>query len=201
VRDPPLHSVDPGGRIAACFGDERIAGGVVHVSGHVEAPGLVSQSGGTRYALGAPGGGESARVRALVQIMRAAGLQAEFDPAIRTTLWLKLVNNAGLNPVSALRGLSIARMLEDERARSEVRALMEETLRVGQAIGVVQAVDLDARIAYASRLADVKTSMLQDRERGRPLELDPILGAVIELADRCGIAVPALRAAFAALQR
>jgi 2-dehydropantoate 2-reductase len=199
VRDPALQSVDPGGRIAKLFGDERVIGSAVHVSGHIAAPGFIRQSGGMRYMLGSPLGGPSPRVEALVEAMRSAGLAPEADPNVRATVWLKLVNNCGLNPVSALRGLTIKPMLADPAARAEVRALMEEALRVGQAIGVVNEVDIDARIAYAARLDDVKTSMLQDYERGRTLEADPILGAVIELAGRYGVEVPRLRAAHEAL--
>jgi 2-dehydropantoate 2-reductase len=200
VREPPLRSVDPDGRIARLFPDERVVGGVVHVSGHVAAPGRIRQSGGTRYVFGAPGGGISGRSHAIVEAFVSAGLAAQDDPDVRATVWLKLVNNTGLNPVSTLRHLTIKPMLADPQARREVRDLMEETLRVGQALGVVQDVDLEARIAYAARLDDVKTSMLQDEERGRPLELDPILGATIELADRCGVGVPKIRAAYAALR-
>jgi 2-dehydropantoate 2-reductase len=198
VREPPLQGVDSGGRIGALFPDERIVAGVVHVSGHVAQPGTVRQSGGMRYVLGAPRGGSNARVDALAEAMRAAGLSPEVDANIRAVVWLKLVNNAGLNPVSALRRLTIQPMLADARARAEVRGLMEEALRVGQAMGVVAEVDIDARIAYAARLDDVKTSMLQDYERGRPLE-DPILDALIELAGRYGVEVPLLRAAHQAL--
>jgi 2-dehydropantoate 2-reductase len=199
VRHPSLESVDPGGRIANLFPDDRIVGAAVHVSGHIARPGAIKQSGGTRYMLGAPQGGADAKADALVAVMRAAGLAPEADPNIRATVWLKLVNNAGLNPVSALRGLTMKPMLEDPEARAEVRALMEEALRVGQAMGVVKDVDIDARIAYAARLDDVKTSMLQDYERDRPLEDGPILGAAIELAERYGIEVPQLRAVHQAL--
>jgi 2-dehydropantoate 2-reductase len=199
VRRPSLESVDPGGRIANLFPDERIVGAAVHVSGHIARPGAIRQSGGMRYVLGTPQGGADAQVDALVSVMRAAGLAPEADPNVRATVWLKLVNNAGLNPVSALRGLTIKPMLGDPDARAEVRALMEEALHVGQAMGVVRDVDIDARIAYAARLDDVKTSMLQDYERGRPLEDGPILGALIELADRYGVEVPKLRAVHQAL--
>jgi 2-dehydropantoate 2-reductase len=199
VRRPSLESVDPSGRIANLFPDDRIVGAAVHVSGHIARPGAIRQSGGMRYVLGPPQGGTDARADALVAAMRAAGLSPEADPNIRATVWLKLVNNAGLNPVSALRGLTIKPMLGDPQARAEVRELMEEALHVGQAMGVVDDVDIDARIAYAARLDDVKTSMLQDYERGRPLEDGPILGALIELAQRHGVEVPKLRAVHEAL--
>ena len=133
-------------------------------------------------------------------MLRAAGLAAEADANVRSTVWLKLVNNVGLNATSALRRMRIRPMLADPQARDEVRTLMMEALAVGRALGAVDDVDIDARIAYAARLADVKTSMLQDVERGRDLELDPILGAVVELADRCGVEVPRVRASYAALR-
>lgn len=199
VRDEPLASVDPGGRIAHLFPDEQVVAGVVHVSGHIASPGRVVQSGGTRYVLGAPNGNGDARSARLVELFTAAGLSPEADANVRATVWLKLVNNAGLNAVSVLRRMTIAPMLADAGARADVRALMTEALHVGQALGVVADVDIDARIAYAARLADVKTSMLQDYERGRPLELEPILGAVLELAERLDVAVPHVRSAYDAL--
>jgi 2-dehydropantoate 2-reductase len=201
VRKPPLQSVDSGGAIGRRFGDDRVIGGVVHVSGEILEPGVIRQSGGLRYVLGDPHGAPNARVTALADLFRRAGLGAEIDPDVRATVWLKLVNNAGLNPVSVLRGMTLRQMLADPDARQMVHALMTEALAVGQAMGVVADVDVDARIAYAARLDDVKTSMLQDHERGRPLELDPILGAAIELGERHGVAVPKLREAYRKLSK
>jgi 2-dehydropantoate 2-reductase len=200
VREPPLRSVDPGGRIGRLFSDDRIVGGVVHVSGNLDAPGVVVQSGGLRYVFGAPNGGTNERADRIIALFTQAGLAPERDTAVRSTIWLKLVNNAGLNPVSALRRLTLRALLADPQARAQARALMCEALRVGQAIGVVRDVDVDARIEYAARLDDVKTSMLQDVERGRELELDPIVGAVIELAQRYGVPVPQMQRIYAALQ-
>jgi 2-dehydropantoate 2-reductase len=200
VREPPLRSVDPGGTIGRLFSDERVVGGVVHVSGSVVEHGKIAQSGGLRYVLGDPNGRPNARAAELVVTMQTAGLAAEYDERIRATVWLKLVNNVGLNSVSALRRLRIRPMLADPVIREEVRSLMIETLDVGRAIGAVSVADVDARIEYAARLADVKTSMLQDLERGRDLEVEPILGAVVELAERSGVAVPRVRATYAALR-
>ena len=201
VRQPPLQSVDPGGAIGALFSDAQVIGSVVHVSGKVVEPGYVRQSGGLRYVFGDPGGGAGERAASLVETMRGAGLAAEADDDVRATVWLKLVNNVGLNAVSALRRLRMRPMLEDARAREQVRRLMVEALHVGQAMGVVGDVDVDARIAYAARLDNVKTSMLQDVELGRALEVDPILGAVCELGERYGVATPHVREAYAALRR
>jgi 2-dehydropantoate 2-reductase len=200
VREPPLHSVDPGGRIGRSFSDERTIGGVVHVSGTITAPGEIRQSGGLRYVLGDPRGAENDRLRALADVFSSAGLEPEIDPKIRTTVWLKLVNNAGLNPMSVISGMSVKPMLADHNVRSRVRELMIEALEVGRAIGVVGDVNVDERIAYAARLDDVRTSMLQDFELGRSLEIDPILGAIVELAQRHGVAVPLLESTYAELR-
>jgi 2-dehydropantoate 2-reductase len=200
VREPALESVDPGGRIGALFADSRVVGAAVHVSAHLSAPGTVRQSGGTRLVIGDPigqGNARNERVETLSACMRDAGLQPEIDSDIRKTVWLKLANNVGLNPISAIEGKTLRPILADERTRSAVRDLIVETLAVGRALGVVREVDVEARIDYAARLADVKTSMLQDIELGRPLEIEPMLGAVIELADRLDVAVPHVRDAYA----
>ncbi|HEY5427162.1 MAG TPA: 2-dehydropantoate 2-reductase [Candidatus Tumulicola sp.] len=201
VREPPLRSVDPQGTIGRLFSDDVVLGGVVHVSGHVAAPGVIVQSGGLRFVLGDPLGRQTARLDAVAAALRAGGLDAQTDANVRATLWLKLVNNVGLNPVSALRRMTIRPMLANPAARAQVRALMAEAMHVGQAMGVIEDVDLDARIDYAARLDDVKTSMLQDRERGRELELEPILGSVMELAKRYAVAVPHVSETYAALRR
>ena len=200
VRTPPLGRVDPGGAIGALFPDERIVGGVVHVSGHIAAPGKVHQSGGLRYVLGDPNGGTNERVEALAAAMKHAYLAPEVDADVRKTLWLKLVNNSGLNPVSALHHVTIHHMLDRPVLRAEVTGLMEETVAVGRALRVVGDVDIEGRLQWASRLADVRTSMLQDLEAGRTLELDPIVGAVIELAERTNVEVPRLRDVYERLR-
>ncbi len=199
ARTPPLKTVDPKGRIAAAFPDAKIIGAVVHVSGHIVRPGTIHQSGGMRYVLGELDGAQSDRLERLAAQFKDAGLQPTIDLNIRETMWLKLVNNAGLNPVSALSGRTIGSILREPATISEVRSLMEEAIAVGRALGTIGAVDVDARIAIASRLDDVKTSMLQDLEANRPLEIDPILGAIVELADRAHIRVPHLRTAYEAL--
>ncbi|MGA8475935.1 MAG: 2-dehydropantoate 2-reductase [Candidatus Cybelea sp.] len=201
VRQPPLRSVDPEGAIGGLFADDRVVGGVVHVSGEVVAPGFIRQSGGLRYVLGNPSRAGYAAAEPLVDALRDAGLAAELDANIRGTVWLKLVNNAGLNSISVLRRATIQPMLADGEARAQLRRLMTEALSVGQAMKVVSEVDVDARIEYAARLQDVKTSTLQDYERGRRLELEPILGAIIELAERYRVSVPNLLETYAALRQ
>jgi 2-dehydropantoate 2-reductase len=199
-REPPLHSVDPAGAIGNLFPDTQVIGGVVHVSGEIAAPGHVRQSGGLRYVFGDPGGGCGRHTGELIALLEAAGLAPEADENVRQTVWLKLVNNVGLNAVSVMRHLTIKPMLDDAQTRAQVRALMIEALEVGRAMGVVGEVDVDARLAYAARLRDVKTSMLQDYERGRRLEIDPILGAVTELGGRHGVETPCVAAAYERLR-
>ncbi len=201
-RTPPLQSVDPGGYIGALFEDRQTIGAVVHVSGHIAEPGLVVQSGGLRYLLAEASGQNGERLEGLASVLRSARLQPEIGGNLRRSLWFKLVGNASLNPVSAATGMSIGEMMRDAPTLARVRALMLEVLEVGRALGLVTDVqrEADARIAYAARLDDVKTSMLQDALAGRSLELDPILGATIELGERRGVEVPQLRAIDAQLR-
>jgi 2-dehydropantoate 2-reductase len=199
-REPALQTVDPGGAIGALFHDDRTIGGVVHVSGHIAEPGKIRQSGGGRYIMHALDPDADDLVTQLATAMRVAGLAPEIEENIRHFVWLKLINNAGLNPVSTLHRLTIHKMLTDPATREEVRNLMRETIAVGQALGVVGDVDVEARIAYAMHVADVQTSMLQDSLANRPLELDPIVGAVIELANGVGVDVPHLRTVYNALR-
>ena len=161
-REPPLQTIDPGGAIGKLFRDDRTIGGVVHVSGHIVEPGTIRQSGGGRYILHALDPDADDLVTQLATAMREAGLAPEIEENIRSSVWLKLINNAGLNPVSTLHRLTIHQMLADPVTREEVRTLMCETVAVGEALGVVADVDVDARIAYALHVADVQTSMLQD---------------------------------------
>ena len=195
-RDPPLQTVDPGGAIGKLFRDDRTIGGVVHVSGHIAEPGKIRQSGGGRYIMHALDPDADELVTELATCMRDAGLTPEIEENIRHFVWLKLINNAALNPVSTLHRVTIHQMLANPATREEVRALMCETIAVGRALGVVDEVDAHDRIAYAMHVADVKTSMLQDSLANRPLELDPIVGAVIELADGVGVDVPHLRTVY-----
>ena len=195
-RTPPLQTVDPNGAIGAVIPDKQTIGGVVHVSGNVAEPGKIRQSGGGRFILGALDPVVDERLTQLVAGMRDAGLKPEIESNIRHFTWLKLINNASLNPVSTIHELTIHQMLDNPVTREEVHQLMLETVAVGRKLGVVDDVDLDARMTYAQRLTDVRTSMLQDAQAHRPLELDPIVGAVVELGEDVGVPVPHLRAVY-----
>ncbi len=201
VREPPLHTVDPDGRIGALFPDELVIGAVVHQSGHIAAPGAIAQSGGIRYLFGDPNGGAGPLVQALCDAFRSAGLKPEAKTDIREWVWYKLLNNDALNPVSALRHMTTRQMYNDPAVRKQLATLMQEALDVGHALGLCRDVDVESRLSIvAAGGSDVKTSMLQDLEAGRPLELDPIVGATVELGERLGVPVPNLRAAYDALR-
>ena len=196
-RDRALESVDPGGQILRAIPYERIIGGVVHASGHIVAPGVIRQSGGMLYPLGELDGGVTPRIQALSQAFERAGMKAPIEPDIRRNIWRKLVNNTALNPVSALTRATVHEMLHDSGTRAALRAMIDEALAVARASGVEPGVDADERLKWAEHIADVKTSMLQDLEAGKPLELEPIAGATVELARRYGVPAPHIETAYA----
>lgn len=192
-----LESVDPGGDVLRAIPYRRIIGGVVHASGRIPEPGFIAHSGGVLYPIGELDGSETDRVRALAQAFEAAGLQAPVEPNIRRNIWRKLVNNVALNQVSALTRATVRSMLGDARVRLLLHAIIDEGLTVARASGVEPGVDADERLRWAEHIANVKTSMLQDLEAGKPLELEPIAGAVVELADMYELEIPRTRTVYA----
>ncbi len=185
-----LSSVDPEGKIRKAIPRDQIVGSVIHASGNIPEPGSIEQSGGMTYILGDPDEKPSRRADAVAAELAAAGVDAPVSLTIRRDVWRKILGNVSLNPVSALTRLTIAPMLSDPQTRRLIAALMQETISVASATGVDVGISVEERIVFASRLADVKTSMLQDVEARRPLELDPIVGAVVELADQFAARAP-----------
>ncbi|MBV8245610.1 MAG: 2-dehydropantoate 2-reductase [Candidatus Eremiobacteraeota bacterium] len=199
--DRPLKSIDPEGRLRAFFPQDRLIGCVVQASGNVVPPGTVRQSGGMTYTLGEPDGRRTERVAELAGILTHAGMQAPVETDIRRAVWYKLLGNASLNPVSALTRSTIRGMLDDPAVYGVIATVMGEAMSVACAAGIDLGVTVDARIAHASRLEDVKTSMLQDAETGRRLEIEPIVGALVELAETFGVEVPTLRLLYVLTKR
>lgn len=196
-RNRALESVDPGGQILRTIPYDRIIGGVVHASGHIVSPGVVHQSGGTLYPIGELDGAARERTTILSDLMQRAGLNAPVELEIRRNIWRKLVNNLALNQVSALTRATVRSMLANPSVRALLRAIIDEGLAVARASGVEPGVDAEERLHWAERIADVKTSMLQDVEAGKPLELEPIAGAVVELAQRYDVAIPHTQTVYA----
>ncbi len=187
-----LDSVDPGGQIWSAVGPERAIGCVVYPACEIVQPGIVRHLEGDRFSLGEPDGSRSARAQALAGAMIGGGLKAPMRPRIRNELWVKLWGNVAFNPISALTKATLAEICRDPRARSYARSVMVEVQAVAAALGETMPVDVEARIRGAEAVGEHKTSMLQDLESGRDLEVEAILGAVAELARITNVETPVL---------
>jgi len=192
----PLESVDPGGRIAAAIPLARVVGCVVHASAAVIEPGVTTHRMGRGLIVGEPAGGDSARVARLGELLSRAGFEVTCSPRIRYDIWYKLWGNMTMNPVSALTGATTDRVLDDEAVRTFCAAAMREAAAVGARIGCDVRESADDRQAVTRKLDVFKTSMLQDVEAGRTLELDALVGAVREIGQRVAVATPMIDALF-----
>jgi len=193
----PLASVDPDGCIAALIPVERVIGCVVHASATTAAPGIAVHRMGQGLIIGEPGGASTERVQRLGALLTRAGFEVSVSAHIRYDLWYKLWGNMTMNPVSALTAASSERILDDELVRAFCAAAMREAAAVGARIGCVVRESVEERFAVTRRLGAFKTSMLQDVEALRPLELDALVGAVREIGQRVGVATPSIDALFA----
>ncbi len=195
-RDRHLEAVDPGGVIARSIPYEAVVGCVVYPAATLVEPGVIEHEEGNRFSLGEPDGSKSERVQAISAMLIAAGFKAPVQTRLRNEIWLKVLGNATLNPVSALTRATLAQMFASARTRDLMRALMEEVASVALALDVHLPVSIDKRMEGAAAAGEHKTSMLQDLEAGKPLEVDALLGAVVELADEKGVPVPSLRTVY-----
>lgn len=188
-----LKALDPDGTKFAALDPQHILGCVVHFAAEVRAPGEVHHTGGRRLILGEPDRSSSARLARVADALDAAGFTAERPPDIRLAVWIKLLGNLSFNPVAALTGYLMNQLVNDEGVLEVLRATMREGMAVSEHYGYPMPMTPDQRIDIARHLGAAKISMLQDLEQGRTLELDAIVGAVIELAERANIAVPTIR--------
>ena len=198
--EQPLLAVDPDRRIWDKIGPQRAIGCVVYPACEIAAPGHVRHLDGDRFSLGEPSGERTDRIRDLSALMIAGGLKAPVRPRIRDEIWIKLWGNCSFNPVSALTGATLDEIGNDPGSRQLVTDIMTEVQAIGEAAGARFGVSIDKRIAGATAIVGHKPSTRQDIEAGRPLEIDPILTAVIELADRLEIEAPALSRVTALLK-
>jgi len=194
--DAPLESVDPGGRISARIGFGHVVGCVVHISASTPEPGLVEHKMGLGLIIGEPGCGNSERVARLASLLGGAGFDVTASPNVRREIWYKLWGNLTMNPVSALTGATMDRILADPLVRRFCSAAMEEAALVGRRIGCLVEQLPEDRHAITATLGAFRSSMLQDVDAGRPIELDAIVGAVHEIGQRLGIATPNIDALF-----
>jgi 2-dehydropantoate 2-reductase len=191
-----LRSVDRDEVLAKALPRERVLGCVVHLASTLEAPGVVRHTMGNRLIVGEPDSGVSGRAGAVVAALASAGFDAELSPDVRTDIWYKLWGNVTMNPVSALTGATADRVLDDPLVRQFCLAVMNEAALVGERIGCCIAESGEDRIAVTRQLGAFKTSMLQDVESGRPVELDALVGAVREIAEIVEVSTPALDTLF-----
>jgi 2-dehydropantoate 2-reductase len=186
----PLRSVDPDGAIAAHLALERVLGCVVHASTFTPEPGLVEHRMGSGLIIGEPLGGDSPRVQRLGELLRRAGFEVTVSPNVRQDIWYKLWGNMTMNPVTAITGATSDRVLDDPLVRAFCSAAMAEAAQIGARIGCAVAQSPEDRHAVTRRLGRFKTSMQNDVEAGRPIELDALLTVVREIATRLQIATP-----------
>jgi 2-dehydropantoate 2-reductase len=187
-----LESIDPGGRQWRELTPERAIGCIVYPATELESPGVIRHVYGDRFPLGEPSGEASADVKRLSALFVAAGMQAPVLERIRDEIWLKLWGNVCLNPISALTHATLDVICSDPTTRALSKAIMLETQAIAETFGVTFRVDVERRIEGARKVGAHKTSMLQDLERGRPMEIDPLVTVVQEMGRLTQIATPAL---------
>ncbi len=185
-----LRSVDPDGTVWSLLPPGRTIGCIVYPAADVPEPGVIEHTYGDRFTLGEPDGSRTPRIAALSEALIAAGFKAPIRPKIRDELWVKLWGNLAFNPISALTGATLDVLTADAGQRGIARAMMLEAQAIGEALGIRFAIDVDKRIAGAAEVGAHKTSMLQDVERGRPMEIDALLGVIVELAELTGMPAP-----------
>src|SRR6202158_3117099 len=182
-----LESVAPKGVVSANISSRQVIGSIVYFSTEITSPGVVQHIEGNRISLGEPDGSRSDRCRRIAEALIASGLRCPVTTRIRHEIWVKVLGNASFNPVSALTRATLAQMVRDPGVASVIRNIMQEVEAVSQKLGMELPVSIDQRMAGAEKVGEHKTSMLQDLEAGRPMELEALVGAVVELGERVGV--------------
>jgi 2-dehydropantoate 2-reductase len=200
-RDRRLESVDPGGRQWDVIGPQRAIGCVVYPACEIAEPGVVQHLANDKFTIGEPSGERTERARALCDALIAAGFKAPLRPQIRNEIWTKLWGNLCFNPISALTLATLEEIASDPGTRSVARAMMVEAQAVGEKLGVHFPITVEQRIDAARQLGAHRTSMLQDLERGRPLEIDALVGAVQEMARLVAVPTPVLDTVLALVRQ
>jgi len=191
-----IESVDPGGVIAGAIDQSRIIGCVIYPSTAIVEPGVIEHIEGNRFSLGELDGSSSDRCKRLAGAFIAAGLRAPIRGHIRHDMWIKLLGNVVFNPMSALTGATLVEMVTHPETSATVRAVMTEADEVAQGLGVRLPFTVEQRMEGARKVGAHKTSMLQDLEAGRPMELESVVGVVIELGEKLGLPMPLTRTLY-----
>jgi 2-dehydropantoate 2-reductase len=191
-----LERIDPGGVISAAIEPRRVLGSIVYFSTEIRAPGVIQHTEGNRISLGEPNGMRSERCRRVAEALVASGLRCPITTHLRQEIWVKIMGNASLNPVSALTRATLVQMVRDPGVSQVIRSIMQEVEAVSQKLGMELPVSIDQRMAGAEKVGEHKTSMLQDLEAGRPMELEALVGSVVELGERVGFPMTHTRAIY-----
>jgi 2-dehydropantoate 2-reductase len=173
-----------------------VLGSIVYFSTEITAPGVVQHIEGKRISLGEPDGTRSERCRRIAEALIASGLRCPVSNRIRNEIWVKLLGNASFNPVSVLTRATLVQMVRDPDVCSLIRNIMHEVEAVSRKLGLELPISIDQRIAGAEKVGEHKTSMLQDLEAGRSMELEALVGAVVELGERVGLPMPYTRTVY-----
>jgi 2-dehydropantoate 2-reductase len=197
LRGIRLASVDPRGALAAALPASRVVGAVLHLSASVPEPGRIQGGAGNRIIIGEATGGPSARLDAVAALLARGDFTIETSPLIQRDVWFKLWGNMTMNPISSLTGATLDRILDDPGVRALASAMMTEAAAVGDRLGLPIDQDPEERHAVTRRIGAARTSMLQDVEAGRPIELDALVTAVTEIARRFAVPTPMIDAVLA----
>jgi len=192
-----LERVDPGGVIAANIEHRRVVGSLAYFATELAGPGVVRHIEGNRISFGEPDGTKTDRMKAVAEALIAAGLRCPVTTRFRHEIWVKLLGNVAFNPLSALTGGTLEELARHPDTSRLVRELMAETEAVAARLGIELPISIDQRMAGAEKVGAHKTSMLQDYEAQRPMELEAVVGAVVELGERLGMSMAATRAVYA----
>ena len=192
-----LERVDPGGVIAGAFDARRIVGSLAYFATDIVEPGVIRHTEGNRISLGEPDGSRSERARAVAEALIGAGFRCPITTRIRQEIWVKLLGNVAFNPISALTGGTLEELARHPDVSQLIRTVMTETEAVAAKLGIELPISIDQRMAGAAKVGAHKTSMLQDFEAGRPMELEAVVGGVIELGEKLGVSMPATQAVYA----
>ena len=191
-----LESLDPGGKLARAMSTDRLIGCVIHLAASTPEPGLISHNMGRKLILGEPGGKNTARTKRIADALKGAGFEIQVSEAIEKEFWVKLLGNVSFNPVSALTVSTADRLIQNRQVKDYMVNIMREVLAIGRAVGVDADIDPEARIDMARALGKFKTSMLQDLEAGKSLEIDGLLAGTLEIARKSGVKAPYTESLF-----
>jgi len=195
-----LERVDPGGVIANAIEPRRVVGSLAYFATDIVEPGVIRHIEGNRLSFGEPDGSKSERAKKIAEALIAAGFRCPVTMRFRHEIWVKLLGNVAFNPISALTGGTLEELVRNPDTCRVVRQIMAETEAVAGKLGIELPISIDQRIAGAEKVGAHKTSMLQDLEAGRPMEIEAVAGAVVELGERLGVPMPATNTVYACVK-